>query len=474
MAIELWSERDSNFKPQNPLNMKTIKLKFKTLLVLLLLGFAFTSCGNDEKDDKKNPDADANNPKQVNKTQTANGDADATSSEPNSNSPQLNNSRIAEEEGGATSPDSPEGNTAPIALDCNYFSKNPHTVLKDNPEASVDYIIPCMARIDGKLTIEPGVVIAFEQGAGMDFQAKSAFKMEGTAEKPIILTGKEETKGYWRGIYTESPSVNNKMSYVTVDYAGGSKAALEIYKESSNLSLDHCTFSNSKNLGMLVNSDVEKDVHNIVIKNCTFTKNKIPFQTDASRLRMFDGTSSFTGNDKDYIHLGGETLHGDATWAKLDVPYFLQDNFKYEDGVLSVEPGTEIIMSSQVWVHLSDKASLVMVGTAEDPIIIRGEHDVPGFWDGLMIDSSSPLNEIAHVNFKNAGKTTGKPNGAVKLPRSKFLNIHDVVFSDCFEYGLSVHDLARSHLEHENLTLENTPKLFSDWDGKEIADPENP
>lgn len=45
--------------------------------------------------------------------------------------------------------------------------------------------------------------------------------MKGTAEKPIILTGKEQIKGFWRGIYTESSYLDNIMNYATIDYAGG-------------------------------------------------------------------------------------------------------------------------------------------------------------------------------------------------------------------------------------------------------------
>jgi hypothetical protein len=461
-----------NFK--NFLNMKTFQIKFKTLLFFLLVGLAFASCRNGDEGDKTDSDS---NSQQVDNPPVTDNDDDATS--PASNRSQDNNSRIAEEEGNVTSPDSPEGNKAPIALDCNYFRENPNTVLKDNPEANVDYIISCATRIDGKLTIEPGVVIAFEQDAGMHFTDKSAFKMEGSAENPIILTGKEQTKGFWAGIFTTSTNTNNRMSYVTVDYAGGNsvssdiKAALGI-KGSSSLTLNHCTFSNSKNIGMEVYGRVEKNEQNVFMKNCTFTKNNIPFKTDATHLRLFNDTNIFSGNDLDYIYLNGGTLLGDATWANLDVPYFLQDNFKSSEGVLTVEPGTEIIMPAQSWMHLSKKASLIMVGTAEDPIIIRGEHDVAGFWLQLNIDSSSPLNEIGHVIFKNAGNTTGKPNGAVFLGRSKFLNIHDVVFSNCFEYGISLNYGSNPfHLEHADLKLDNTPKLFSNWKGEEVADPDN-
>ncbi len=443
--------------------MKLSFSKSHFLFIFLFISFVLVSC----KEETTTPDNNLEkNSLETEKQQASKKDANTEKQE---------NTKVRfAEENEATSPNSPEGNTAPIALVCDYFVKNPNTILKDNPEAPVDFTIDCFIRVDDKLRIEPGVVIAFDQGAGIYFKEKSSFNLEGTAEKPIVLTGKEETKGYWRGIHSKSSHQNNAMRYVQLQYAGNdAKAGLEINRENSNLTLEHCTFSENKNYGMVVNDDVGKDVNNISIKNCTFTKNDIPFKTHVSRLRMFDGSNNFSGNTKDYIYLDGGILRGDATWVKLDVPYFLQDNFKNNEGVLTVEPGTEIIMPAQSWMHLSKKASLVMVGTQENPIVIRGEHDVAGFWEGLTIDSGSPLNEIAHVNFKNAGSTTGNPNGVVRLERSKFLKIHDVVFTNCFEYGVSLQSAAKSHLEYSNLKLENTPKLFSDWKGEEIIEPEN-
>lgn len=447
--------------------MKTLQIKFRTFLVLLFISLVFTNCRNANEGETTDDDSDLNT-EQLESASSKDGDR----LESKSNSSQESNTSIIEENNDATSPDAPEGNTAAITLDCDYFSKHPNTILKDNPEAPVDYIITCVTRIDGKLTIEPGVTIAFEQDAGMDFKAKSSFKMKGTAEKPIILTGKEKIKGFWWGVRTESTSVTNIMNNVMIDYAGGgSKAALVINNENSSIALEKCTFSNSKNYGMITYRAVGKDVHNIVMNNCTFTKNKIPVHSDVSRLRLFNVSNKFSGNEKDYIQLDGGTLSGDVTWAKLDVPYFLQDNFTVKEGVFNVAPGAEVIMSSQKWIHISEEASLVMVGTAESPIIFRGERDIAGFWQQINVRSSSPLNEIGHVIIQNAGRTTKKPNGAVFLERSRFLNIHDVVFRNCFEYGMTIEDAGRSHLKYANLSLDKTPKLFSDWKGNEITDP---
>ncbi|WP_026451686.1 hypothetical protein [Aequorivita capsosiphonis] len=450
--------------------MKTLKKNLKALALFLFIVMVFASCRDGKEGEAIDDDSDSNTEQLKNASAT-----DDDSGEIKSKPPQESNTSIVEEDNDATSPDAMEGNTAAITLDCDYFSKHPNTVLKDNPEAPVDYIIPCVARIDGKLTIEPGVVIAFKQGAGIDFYAKSSFKMNGTAEKPIVLTGKEKIKGFWWGVRTESNSITNAMSYVTIDYAGGGlKAALKINNEKSSVKLEHCTFSNSKEYGMITKRGVDKDVHNIVMNNCNFTKNKIPVHTDASRLRLFNGSNKFSGNEKDYIHLEGGTMRGDATWAKLDVPYFLQNNFTIKEGVFTVAPGAEIIMSSQKWIHVSEEASLLMIGTPEAPIKFRGERDIAGFWQQINVKSSSPLNEMGHVIIENAGRTTKKPNGAVFFERSRFLNIHDVIFRNCFEYGITVQDAAQSNLKYANLSLDNTPKLFSDWSGKEIVAPEKP
>lgn len=449
--------------------MKTIQQKLKTLFFLFLIGFAVASCGNEKKENNENIDPEKDSD-QIENASTTTNNTDAT----NSNSQQVDRSQIAPDDAGTTSPDFSEADAAAILLDCNYFKEHPNAILKDNPKAPVDYIIDCVTTITGKLTIEPGVVIAFEQGAGMDFKSNSSFKMNGTAEKPIILTAKEQIKGFWQGVWTESTSMANMMSYVTIDYAGGrSKSALSIQNGASILNLENCTFSNSKEYGMLTKKAVDKDVQNIVMNNCTFTNNKIPFKTDVSRLRLFNGSNKFIGNEKDYVQLDGGTMRGDATWEKLDVPYLLQGDLKIEDGLFTVAPGTAIIMSAQKWIHVYSDASLVMVGTEDDPISIKGEHDVAGFWQQIGFRSSSPLNEIGYVLIKNAGRTTKKPNGAVWVERGQFLNIHDVVFRDCFEYGISIDDPNRSHLEYANLSLENTPKLLSDWRGNEISAPEN-
>src|SRR5690606_16392590 len=109
----------------------------------------------------------------------------------------------------------------PIILDCGIFSES-EVHLTDDPNAPVDYIMNCDPVVDGDLTIDPGVVIAFKSDAGMRIgkYGNGKVQMKGTAEKPIVLTGVNKSKGSWRGIQISSDNKANVMEYVTVEYAG--------------------------------------------------------------------------------------------------------------------------------------------------------------------------------------------------------------------------------------------------------------
>ena len=114
-----------------------------------------------------------------------------------------------------------------------------------------------------------------------------------------------------------------------------------------------------------------------------------------------------------------------------------------------------------------------MVGTASDPITIKGKENVPGYWEGIQIDyTTNPLNEIGFLNIANAGKTNGYPNGAILLGSNDlFLNMHDVNFIDCFEYAVSIEHSSAINFNFSNLNLVNTAKMFSDFSGNEIIIP---
>lgn len=374
----------------------------------------------------------------------------------------------------------------PIILDCSYFNENTNIHLTDDPNAPVDFIITCDPKINGDLIIDAGVVIAFESNAGLILgkEANGKIQMNGTAESPIILTGVQKDKGSWRGIQISSDNPANEMNYVTVEYAGqGGRGgwALQgsvIGAAGGVMKMDHSTVQHGRLIGLhWVGTTL--NAGKLTLSNSTFTGNDIPIQTSVNHINTVDGTSTYTGNVNDYIKLTQTDTYQDVTFHKTDVP-FLSAGFKPDNEMsrkFTFKPGATLLMEAGSKIRFQNAFhydhEVVMVGTANEPITIKGKEDVPGYWEGIQIDyTTNPLNEIGFLNIANAGKTNGYPNGAILLGSNDlFLKMHDVNFIDCFEYAVSVQSASSINFSYDNLILVNTPKMFSDFSGNEITIP---
>lgn len=380
--------------------------------------------------------------------------------------------------------DGPDGPVVEaIVLDCSYFGENADIHLTDDPNAPVDYIITCDPKINGDFTVDAGVVIAFESDAGLVLgkEGDGKVQMNGTAEKPIILTGTQKDKGSWRGIQISSDNPANRMDYVTVEYAGqagrGGWALIGAVIGTGDcvMKMEHCTVQHNAQMGLHWYDDSKA----LTLSNSTFTGNDIPIQTSVNHINSIDGSSTYTGNVNDYIKLIYTNTYQDVTFHKTDVPFFSAGFSPDNDAKrrFTFEPGASLLMEAgsqiefQRAFHFAHE--VIMVGTAEEPITIKGKEDVPGYWGGLYFyASANPLNEIGFLDIANAGKTSGYPNGAIQLRGDElFLNMHDVNFIDCFDYAVSIQYPDDINFTYNNLNLDNTPKLFSGWDGGEIANP---
>lgn len=103
--------------------------------------------------------------------------------------------------------------------------------------------------IDGaKFTLEPGVVVEFEDTMGVEidklFDEGSAIIAVGTPSEPITFTGVTKAAGAWKTISCRrSTSIQNKFDNVLIEYAGGAGAggAIEMWVDPV-LSVTNTTF----------------------------------------------------------------------------------------------------------------------------------------------------------------------------------------------------------------------------------------
>ncbi len=355
----------------------------------------------------------------------------------------------------------------PIQLDCDYFLEN--RTLVDNPAAPVDYIVSCNAQVRANLIIEPGVVIAFTPDSGLNFfETVSSIHAVGTADKPIILTGTQTTRGSWRGLFVDSANAANIMEYVTVSYGGGQafnsngdRGNIIVYADAA-LTLKNCAIIQSETSGL----NAVYPNANITLQNNIFTGNANPLLINTVYATQTSATDNYAGNDLDRVLLYNYSaeFQTPSVWKNINVPYRVTTLYGTQvnaRGELTIEPGVIIEMAAGTSFNIRDTGGLKMVGTAALPIIIRGVNDVPGAWNGIKMDGTNSMNEIAFAQISNAGEDPTTNKGAVSLWYNAKLNIHDTQFKDlasCGVYGrLAGGQTVNPNYSSSNLIFSNAP-----------------
>lgn len=325
----------------------------------------------------------------------------------------------------------------PITLSCDYFSKNPNALLQDNPNAPVDYIVPCRMSIHDNVTLEPGVTIAFETGAGFFIGSNGSLNANGTSVKKITLTGTDKKPGAWAGIYVNSNDVKNEISNAIIEYAGGAtfnsngdKGAVIIHASGKiKLSNNLIQYSAAYGVNNYRNGDIEN------FENNRINNNNIPGIFSVSKIDQIKESNNFEGNttNKFEIAVAG-TISSVSTWYRLNIPYMVTSysHIKHSDidAALTIQPGTIIEMGEGTGMKVTTKGSLKIVGTPSEKIIIRGVNPIAGSWRRIEYQfTSSPNNQIQYAEIMHAGANPTDSKGGVYMWANPMLSISNTHFS---------------------------------------------
>ncbi len=127
----------------------------------------------------------------------------------------------------------------------------------------VDYFCDNDVNVRADLTIAAGARLVFGQGVAMTVHDDGSLRAVGTATNRITFTGEQATAGYWNGLeYYYSPSANNVLGYVTIEYGGGNDAGNLYLEGDSQATATNCAFTHSSTYGVYVNvaSTINADV----------------------------------------------------------------------------------------------------------------------------------------------------------------------------------------------------------------------
>ena len=260
---------------------------------------------------------------------------------------------------------------------------------------------------DALLTIKPGATVMFEENGGINVSDEGALKAIGTAEKPILFTGKQKTTGYWRSIaFRGSNDIRNEIDHAIVEYAGagygyGSVHLVGNYGSDNRLKLSNTTFRHSASHGFCLEERSKMGK----FENITSTKNSLSAGlVDMSILDKLDSKSNFIGNlGDDYITVEYGDVFANATWKSLSVPiYFKRDITIHDGALLTLSAGSHLVFNNGTKVTTGPLGALKAVGTAKDPILFTGKQKTAGFWEGITIGSDNTSNIMENVTVEYA------------------------------------------------------------------------
>jgi len=331
-------------------------------------------------------------------------------------------------------------------LDCDFFAQEGTITLTDNEELAVDYIIDCKVATSADLVIEPGVVIEFTSGSGIEILDEGSFVAEGTQALPIILTGEDKIAGSWLGVLNNSNNVNNSMRYVTISYGGGGAFNSNddignfIMWAQARMSIENCTFSDGAGYG--VNFSYSEITVPSFSQN-TLVNNNVPVFVIGTYLHLMDASNDFSGNTNDYIETNATSpLDGDYTWQNCNVPYRVNPSgfgiFRVieipSESNITVEPGTVMEFTSDTGIEI-EEGSFKAEGTATAPITFTGVDGAAGAWKGIEYRFSQSINNsLDYVIIEYAG--SGDNESGIYMWADPVLSVTNSTFRDIAGCGV--------------------------------------
>jgi hypothetical protein len=276
--------------------------------------------------------------------------------------------------------------------------------------ATPDYIVTADIRVTANLTIQPGVIIEFEEDKGMQVMAGGAIVAEGSENQPIIFTGVEKQTGFWKGLAFASNSSLNNLQYTIVEYGGSSefpespKANISVPGDAfsgSVLRISNSIIRNSGAYGIYAGgmSSIPEFVDMVVTNNIGTA-----IYCSPKNISHIDPHTEFYGNGFNGVATGGVLNEGDVvSWYPLSSGSYQITSDLTVASKLLISAGAVFKMSKNVLITVAPGAFFSVNGTAGSPVVFEGSSTISdNGWRGILLQSGAE-SLIDYAVVKNAG-----------------------------------------------------------------------
>ena len=151
-------------------------------------------------------------------------------------------------------------------------------------------------------------------------------------------------------------------------------------------------------------------------------------------LPMIGSNNDFTGNFNPLINVPRLTVSDNLIIPDLGVP-LRSNGLMMSQANLTLNPGVEMRFLGNNAIVEIDGGDLIIDGTAENPVLLRGTVSEPGHWGGVHLIDSAASN-LSNVTIEHGGAPVAQFNANLSLVNSS-VTLSDVTLSNSSGFGIA-------------------------------------
>ena len=331
--------------------------------------------------------------------------------------------------------------------------------------------------VNANFTIEPGTRVEFAEEAGFELTSGNIIKagdpdQVGTLnnEDQIVFTAVDQVLG-WKGIVIDSSDPRNAMDNVLIEHVKAGNPAPPALRvaggsdDGAHLTLTNSRIENNSNFGLVLEGRGTTFTDSA---NNVYSNNGIPVYLTDNNMKLMDSESDFTGNNADYILVdeGHSTrdVFGDQLIRPLNVPYRIEDEFRFADGKIEIIGGVEFEFVEGAGFRFEDE-SQVKVGIPDpdeegrevvDQVVFTADiaqAGQEGRWNGIRIESSHPDNLIQNTLIDYGGNSDNE-DAALFIQEDAYVRVMNSTISNSGADGIFLRRNA-SDIDMNGVTITN-------------------
>ena len=315
-----------------------------------------------------------------------------------------------------------------------------------------DYLVEKNVAVNAKLTVEPGVVVHFKDEVIMTVATGGgSFVAEGAEDNRIIFTSADEAgEVLWGGLLVKSTSSENKISYADIAFGGGRNLVYASGWRQANIGIDEKAKLNISNSSISQSGGdgifIVRTGSLTTFDNNTFSRNDdFPLSLSINQVGNLTATNVFndddaTDNRENVIRIYDSVLEDDQEWSDVggDVTLRFVGNASIE-AKLTINEGVSMEFDQEVILEVTSDGTLIAKGIEDNKVVMTSSDTQAGKkWGGILIKSTSVLNELDHVAVLHAG-------GRSNLVYFKGWEAGNVGLEDGARLRLTNSEIAHSH-----------------------------